>query len=197
MAVEKHQDQKNMQDVYPSDTELTPFTLNILKLESILFRVEMELGKESVGIPRLNILMSEASSLREELMGQKDRAIASNGMADLNVQRFLQLLPTFQKISADMVDAALQGRAHRGTAGDMPPPPVDNGTRSADDGGMNDRITKLEVVSENTVKALDAIQRRLDDGFKESRADFRIMVGIQITTLLAILGVLAKAAKMF
>jgi len=84
---------------------------------------------------------------------------------------------------------------------------------------MNTKIAKLEAAAESTAKSLDAIQRRVDDGFKEMRADsaathrrlddglkevraeassnFKVLMGIQVTTLLAILGVLAKAAKLF
>lgn len=160
MAVEKQQDQKNIQDVYPSDTELTPFTLNILKLESILFRVEMELEKEIVVIPRLNILMSEASSLREELMSQKDRAIAANGIADLNVQRFLQLLPVFQKVGAQMVESVLRGKSTTKADGAAPPKgPVDNGGQNEDDGRMDARLTKLESIAEKTQDRLASIEQ--------------------------------------
>lgn len=118
-----------------------------------------------------------------------------NAHVDRHPDQKAELIPILQR----QVDLAVRMVMMRGdvVGGQPPKGPVDSGGQSEDDGKMESRIVKLEVVSENTAKALEAIQRRLDDGFKESRADFRIMVGIQITTLLAILGVLAKAAKMF
>lgn len=113
--------------------------------------------------------------------------------------------------------AEIRGAAHLGGA--PPAPPVDNAEQNADDENMNTKIAKLEAAAESTAKSLDAIQRRVDDGFKEMRADsaathrrlddglkevraeassnFKVLMGIQVTTLLAILGVLAKAAKLF
>jgi len=80
---------------------------------------------------------------------------------------------------------------------------------------MEARIAKLEAIAENTVKALDGIRSdakefRTDmrSDMKDLRADardlrsdsnsnFKWIVGIQVTTLIPILGILAKAAKLF
>ena len=85
---------------------------------------------------------------------------------------------------------------------------VDSGGEPPDDPGMEPRVAKLEAIADSTSKTLDLLQRRMDDGFKDLRAEmrdlrndsasnFRWIVGIQLTTLLAIVGVLAKAAKLF
>lgn len=145
MAVDRDLEQSKLQSIYPSDAELTPFTLNILKLESILFRVEMELDRPVVEVPRLNILMSDASSLREELFAQKDRAIAAAGISDANVQRFVQLLPTFNRLATKIVDVALHGKvALRSNSGGPPDVPADNALKNGDDENMEKRVEKLE-----------------------------------------------------
>lgn len=145
MAVDKDLGQDKLQSTYPSDAELTPFTLNILKLESILFRVEIELEKAVVERPRLNILMSEASSLRDELFAQKDRAISSSGVSDLNVQRFLQLQPTFNRIAAKIVEVAVDGKvALRPASGGPPDVPTGTTLQNGDDENMEKRVEKLE-----------------------------------------------------
>lgn len=145
MAVDKDLEQSKLQSIYPSDAELTPFTLNVLKLESILFRVEMELDRPVVEVPRLNILMSEASSLREELFAQKDRAVAAAGISDGNVQRFVQLLPTFNRLATKIVDVALYGKvAMRSNSSGPPDVPTDNALKNGDDENMEKRVEKLE-----------------------------------------------------
>ncbi len=106
------------------------------------------------------------------------------------------------------IDYSLQQRMIRleNDANGSGGPPSNGGEPPMD--SINERVAKLEVVGENTVKTLDAISKRIDDGFKDLRSDlreiridgksdFRWVVGIQITTLLAILGVLAKAAQLF
>lgn len=145
MAVDKDLGQDKLQSTYPSDTELTPFTLNILKLESVLFRVEIELEKAVVEVPRLNILISEASSLRDELFIQRDRAIASNGASDLNVQRFLQLQPTFNRITAKIVEVAAERNvALRPASGGPPDVPTGTALQNGDEENMEKRVEKLE-----------------------------------------------------
>ena len=87
-------------------------------------------------------------------------------------------------------------------------PPLDNRRRDSEHEAIVTRIVRLEVTTEYTIKTLDLMQRRMDDGFKslhdeivrsraEMRADLRWLIGIQITTLLAVIGVLARMANFF
>jgi tetrahydromethanopterin S-methyltransferase subunit F len=84
--------------------------------------------------------------------------------------------------------------------------------------GMETRIAALEVKVERIGKALDDLRYRVDNGFRELRAEirdvrdeaklgnrdlrkdvdarFRWIVGIQIATLLAVLGVPARVANL-
>lgn len=119
-------------------------------------------------------------------------------------------------------------------------PPIDN-PRPADDHEMLvARIVRLEVISDNTVKALDTMQRRMDEGFnrlsaeihsetsqfrqemmefrkemmefrkeimelhkemmelrKEMNANLRWLAGVQMTTVLAVLAIMARMAHFF
>jgi hypothetical protein len=240
---------KGVASTYPDDTHLASFSQNIVTLESVLFRTEAELSLLNPSPQRLEIYLSEMRALQHELGDQQSKAIALYGAEDESVQRFQAILtgPMASigvkaealelsskaradalkiKFEADMaaIDVAEQFLA---AGGALPPDgPIDSDMQKADDEDMDTRIAKLEVIAENTVKALDAIQRRLDDGFKDVRGDMRIaraeseaaakelrsemrdarndgntnfkwVVGIQITILLAILGIVARAAKMF
>ena len=42
---------------------------------------------------------------------------------------------------------------------------------AADEIVLNERVTKLEVIAEVTIQTLDRLERRMDAGFRESRAD--------------------------
>jgi len=68
---------------------------------------------------------------------------------------------------------------------------------AADEIVVNERLARLEVIADYTTKTLESLQRRMDDGFKEQRTDFRWMLGIQITTFVAVIGLIAKSAKLF
>jgi len=87
-------------------------------------------------------------------------------------------------------------------------PPLDNRRSDSEHEAIVTRIVRLEVTTEYTIKTLDLMQRRMDDGFKnlhdeivrsraEMRADLRWLIGIQITTLLAVVGMLARMANFF
>jgi hypothetical protein len=104
-----------------------------------------------------------------------------------------------------------------------PIPPLDNHTSDSEHDAIVARIVRLEVTAESTIKTLDLRQRRMDDGFrhlseeisqlrKEMRQDIRTeisdlrkemitnlrwLMGIQITTVIAVMGVLAKMTEFF
>lgn len=73
---------------YPNDAELSSFVQNIATVESIMFRVEMELAKYPPDGKRLEVFMKDAWSLQVELVEQARRAIAVGGLDDPNVLRF-------------------------------------------------------------------------------------------------------------
>jgi hypothetical protein len=91
---------------------------------------------------------------------------------------------------------------------------------------MDPRIPTLEAITERTGRALDELSRRVDDGFRELRSEMREqgkelrsdirdtrtesndrykelrettrwLIGIQVATLLSVVGLLAKAANLF
>lgn len=89
-----------------------------------------------------------------------------------------------------------------------PAPPLDNRCGDSEHEAIVARIVRLEVIADNTSKTLELMQRRMDDGFRhldeeivrsraEMRADFRWLMGVQITTLFAIMGMLARMANFF
>lgn len=85
---------------------------------------------------------------------------------------------------------------HPGYSGKEPPEPPDM--------ELAERVAKLEVIAENTAKAIDRLDRsmeRIDRSLSDVRADvdrkFTWMIGTQIATLLAIVGILARAAHIF
>lgn len=62
----------------------------------------------------------------------------------------------------------------------------------------NVRVDMAEVKAKMTgvENRLDTLERRTDDGFKDMRSDFKWVIGIQITTLVAIMTLIAKAGHL-
>ncbi|MBC7861109.1 MAG: hypothetical protein H7Z39_20490 [Burkholderiaceae bacterium] len=99
-----------------------------------------------------------------------------------------------------------------------PIPPLDERRGDSEHEAIVARIVRLEVTTEYAIKTLDLMQRRMDDGFKHlseeiarSRTEMRIeisdlrkemitnlrwLMGIQITTIVAVIGV-AKMTNSF
>ena len=107
---------------------------------------------------------------------------------------------------------------------------LDSAAGRGDHLSMEPRIASLEAITESTVKAMDELRRRVDEGFRDARRETselrtelrseirdarnesnerfkelrtemretsRWFLGIQITTLLAVLGLLARSANLF
>jgi len=100
-----------------------------------------------------------------------------------------------------------------------PVPPLDNQHGDSEHEAIVARIVRLEVNAEYTTKTLELMQRRMDDGFKqlteaigqlrtemhadtnqlrkEISSNFRWLMGVQLTTIFAIMGMLARMANFF
>jgi phytoene dehydrogenase-like protein len=96
-------------------------------------------------------------------------------------------------------------------------PPLDNHHGDSEHEAIVARIARLDVTAEYTTKTLESMQRRMDDGFrhlgeeiaqlrtemrteisdlrKEMITYLRWLMGIQITTIIAVMGMLAKMAN--
>lgn len=62
---------------------------------------------------------------------------------------------------------------------------------------LSERVSKLEVIAEHSTKALDRLDRSVSDLRADVDRKFTWMIGTQVATLLAIIGILAKAAHIF
>lgn len=162
---------------YPDDVEMASFTQNIMMLESIIFRIESELLLDSPNTSRLAIFLSEMWALQKELSTQQIRAVEVNGTSDDRVQRLQFLLggrvtaivgraEELMAYYQNKYEESIQ-RSHLSVQeiaipyGNVNPPrgPVDIGGQSAEDGGMEARITKLESLAEKTVDRLANLER--------------------------------------
>lgn len=74
------------------DLELSSFTQNIAAFENIVSKMENEVNSSNPNADRLNIYQSEAKSILSELQAQQERAVASRGLGDADVQRLQSLL---------------------------------------------------------------------------------------------------------
>lgn len=152
---------------YPEDAHLSTFTQNIKKLSELIGIANLEFSKVKPNDMRLEVYRSDIVSLTEELVSQRDRAIAANGLTDPNVitlQSLMQneitelyerarariatleanLVAIDVKYAADL--AALESGGAPALGGGAPPDdPVDNQQQDADDGHMEKRIEKLEA----------------------------------------------------
>lgn len=90
--------QSDQPTAYPHDGELSSFAQNVLNLESLLFRSEIESAKPDVDVQRLKIYQSDISSLQSELIVQLSRAASIAGESDPIILRLQGLQPKLERV---------------------------------------------------------------------------------------------------
>lgn len=243
------------------------FSDHVLLLETWMTDLLAILGDERPPHPqRLRMAFDGLADVFRQLTAQQIIEL-NEGHADAEAYRKLDALkPQLQSVLDQVRPVFMQSQAARRTAGAVRASsgtragrPLDTQVGSNEDVAMEARLTKLESCAEHSTTVLDAMQKRMDDGFKESRflmgdavkesrtsiellqkrmddgfretrtsidalhkrtddsaresrsdsaaafrevrseasANFRVLVGIQVTTLIAVITMLAKMANIF